>query len=83
VEFSNPFNDRTYVTLRSQDPNIRGAGEAMLDEAQRWLDEYNEVVADPDAEAWKPDYYHWRVTNMVENIEVVRGMYDLYGYLVF
>ncbi|MEE2779157.1 MAG: hypothetical protein VYE15_01440, partial [Myxococcota bacterium] len=29
------------------------------------------------------DYYKWRVTNMVENIEVVRGIYDLYGYMIF
>jgi hypothetical protein len=83
VEFANPFNNRTYVTLRSADPSLRGAGEAMLDEAQRWLDAYELPLDDPVEDAWKPDYYKWRVTNMVENIEVVRGMYDLYGYLWF
>ena len=55
----------------------------MLDEAQRWLDAYELPLDDPVEDAWKPDYYKWRVTNIVENIEVVRGMYDLYGYLWF
>ena len=38
------------------------------------------ALADPEADL---DYYTWRLTNIVENIEVVRGLYDLYGYLVF
>ena len=39
----------------------------------------------PAGEVWAEDvdYYKWRVTNMVENIEVIRGIYDLYGYMIF
>ena len=29
------------------------------------------------------DYCKWRVTNMVENIQVVRRLYDMCGYMIF
>lgn len=55
----------------------------MLDEAHRLLGLYDEAKADPDADAGLLDYYAWRVQNLIENVEVVRGLHDLYGMLVF
>jgi hypothetical protein len=83
VEFANPFNNRTYVASWPTDPEIFGVGATMVSETVYWYDIYTEALEDPDMDADTVDYYKWRVTNMVENIEVVRGLYDLYGYMYF
>lgn len=83
VAFTNPFNGRTYVTLRPDAGSPPGVGATMLDEAHRLLGLYDEAKADPDADASLLDYYAWRVQNLIENVEVVRGLHDLYGMLVF
>ena len=61
-------------------PRLVSLGAAMLTRANAYLADYEAALADPGADV---DYYTWRVTNIVENIEVVRGLYDLYGYLIF
>ena len=81
VTFADPFNNRTYVALRGE--QSFGVGAMMLDQAQAYLDEWQYWLDDPDTDAGTLDYLKWRVTNIVENIEVVRGLYDLYGYLYF
>ena len=48
-----------------------------------YLDDYSAAAADPYASASNLEYYRWRVENLIENVEVVRGMYDLYGTMVF
>ena len=83
VTFDDPFNLRTYASVRSPDEKRPGTGAAMLDEAQRWKTLWQNEMAAHDGDPGIIDYYKWRVTNMVENIETVRGMYDLYGYIYF
>ena len=80
VSFTDPFNNRTYQATQLGDPNLVSVGASMLTRANLYLADYNAAVADGDTDL---DYYKWRVTNIVENIEVVRGLYDLYGYLIF
>ncbi|TNF38316.1 MAG: hypothetical protein EP329_00905 [Deltaproteobacteria bacterium] len=82
VEFTDPWNQRRYAALVNADPDAFSVGQIMIDRANQLLDEYDAIVAD----GWDEetvDYYKWRVTSFVENIEVVRGLYDLYGYLYF
>ena len=83
VEFENPFNQRTYVALRPTDPKLFGVGALMLDKAREHAAAMAAALADPATTADELDYYAYLVRNVVENIEVVRGMYDLYGYLYF
>ena len=83
IEFADPFNNRVYVTSRSLDPKIIGIGATMLEQAQGFLADYDAAAAEPGVTPEDLDYYKWRVTNVIENVEVVRGLYDLYGYLYF
>jgi hypothetical protein len=83
VSFTDPWNGRTYVTLRTVRAEAPGVGETMLDEAQYWLDTYALWEEDPEVSESDLDYVKWKVTNLVENIEVVRGLHDLYGMLIF
>ena len=83
VEFASPFNGRTYVSLKQADEKLVGVGAMMLEQANRFRTEWAEYAADPTTDPGTLDYMAWRIENIVENIEVVRGLYDLYGYLYF
>jgi hypothetical protein len=84
IEFADPFNNRTYVASRSAGPTAaEPVGWTMLSQAQRYKDEWEAAAADPTTEADWLGYLQYRVTSMVETVEVVRGLYDLYGYLYF
>lgn len=83
VVFTDPMNSRTYLAVRPPDDTIVGTGATMLDEANRLLQIWTDYQDDPDFDPGTDGYYKWRVQNIVENIEVVRGLYDLYGYLYF
>lgn len=83
VSYTSPFNGRTYVSLRPDDGSPPGVGATMLDEAVRLQGLYDEVKADPDGDPDTLSYYAWRIENLVENVEVVRGLHSLYGMLVF
>lgn len=82
VEFASPFNQRRYATVIDPDPEAHSVGQIMIDRANQLLAEYDAIVADGSDDE-TIDYYKWRVTSFTENIEVVRGLYDLYGYLYF
>jgi len=82
VEFADPWNQRRYAAVVNEDPDAFSVGQIMIERANLLLEEYETIVAD----GWDEEtveYYKWRVTSFVENIEVVRGLYDLYGYLYF
>jgi hypothetical protein len=83
VSFTDPFNLRTYVAVRPPKEDVVGLGATMLDEAQRLLEVWQGYQDAPDFDPGVDGYYRWRVQNIVENVEVVRGLYDLYGYLYF
>jgi hypothetical protein len=83
VEFADPFNNRIYVASWPSDPDLLGTGAAMLTEATYWLDRHDDALLDPESDADTIGYYKWRVTNMIENVEVVRGLHELYGNLYF
>jgi len=83
VELADPFSGRIYVALDGDDPADPALGALMLRQGQRYLADYAEVKQDPYASASTLDYYRWRVENLVENVEVVRGLYDLYGTMYF
>lgn len=81
VSFTSPTNGRTYVSLRPAEGQPPAVGASMLDEAIR----YQALRDDALAEGWDDvaDYWSWRIQNVVENMEVVRGLHQLYGTLVF
>lgn len=83
VEVADPFNGRVYVALRSEDAGELGVGATMLDRAQHWLDQYDAALVDPELDPSWADYYRYQFEATIENVEVVRGLYDLYGYLYF
>jgi hypothetical protein len=83
VTFSDPWNGRVYQALKPEGAEIPGVGWTMLERAQGYKDEWALYAEDPETDPGTLDYLKWRVTNAVENIEVVRGLYDLYGYLYF
>ena len=84
VEFHDPFNNRTYVASRlSADSEVIGIGATMLQQAQGYLAAYEAAAAVDGADPGQLDYLKWRVTSLIESVEVVRGLYDLYGYLYF
>ncbi len=84
VEFENPFNNRIYVATRPSGPTAaEPVGWTMLTTANDLAQRYNQAAANPNTAASTLEYQKWRVTNITENIEVVRGLYDMYGYLYF
>ena len=83
VRFTDTFNNRTYLATQPGEPELVGVGASMLTQAQVYMDDYDYYAGEADTSAADLDYYKWRVTNIVENIEVVRGLYDYYGYLIF
>lgn len=89
IEFQDPLYNKTYVAIRpptgywddsqTEESSLDGVGWTMLKQAEVFKQDY---LTDKDDPFWGP-YYKWRLQNILENIEVVRGMYDLYGYLVW
>ena len=83
IRFENPFNQRVYVSLPPSGKAAYGVGQLMLGQANELKAIWEELSADPASDPETVDYYKWRIDNITENIEVVRGLYDLYGYLYF
>jgi hypothetical protein len=81
VTFTNPLNNRIYQAIRTDAEH--GLGPIMLEQAAKFAEQWAELAADPEADPGLVDYYRWRVQNITENIEVVRGLHGLYGTLVF
>ena len=81
ASFTNPRNGRTYVAAQPPDPRAYGMGYEMISRAERIK---NEVEANPacdwfdeDDECWGKKY---ELELLIENVELVRGYYDFYGY---
>jgi hypothetical protein len=83
IRFENPFNNRVYVTMPASGEATYGVGQLMLEQANAHKALWEASATDPAADPDTTDYYKWKVDNITENIEVVRGLYDLYGYLYF
>ncbi len=94
IQFSNPYNGRIYVAVQPSDmSNTKlGVGALMLGKANEYLDMIAESQAAIEAseDADEIDYYEylisdleWQIQNITENIEVVRGLHELYGKLYF
>ena len=82
LEFANPFNQRVYMTTTNDDPEMFGVGQSMISQAVGFLEQYDTAVAD-GADEDTLSFYRFQIETITENIEVVRGLYDLYGYLYF
>ncbi|MCB9726914.1 MAG: zinc-dependent metalloprotease [Deltaproteobacteria bacterium] len=83
IRFEDPFNNRTYLATRHSDASVEGVGYAMLEQAQFWKDELDAELALPEPDTDFVDYLEYRVKNIIENVEVVRGLHELYGKLYF
>ncbi|MDF1563565.1 MAG: zinc-dependent metalloprotease [Deltaproteobacteria bacterium] len=84
--FENPYNGRVYLAVQSPDPLTYSMGYEMVERAQRLAhDPVDGVVATnclyrDDPACWGKQ---WELQNLIENIEVVRGYHDLFGYSIF
>jgi hypothetical protein len=79
--FVNPFNGRTYKAQRMPDAQNYSLGYEMVARAQRLTD----AIAANSACAFTAQDdpcsgLRWELTSLIENIELVRGYYDFFGY---
>jgi hypothetical protein len=68
--FVNPFNGRIYTAVHHQDRRIYSTGFQMVTTANTFADAWRESPT---------EYARFRLTNLIENMELVRGMYQIYG----
>jgi hypothetical protein len=87
TSFTNPFNGLTYNAAVSPDPLDYSLGHQMLTRANQLK---SEVVA-LDSNCFFVDSescnavatQKWQLQSIIENIEVLRGYYDVFGYAWF
>jgi hypothetical protein len=87
VSFVNPFNQLTYQAAKSPDANAYSLGYEMLSRANTM----RSTIAGAGSECFYSDTgacsdvitTRWELGNIIENIEVLRGYYDVFGYAWF
>jgi hypothetical protein len=87
VEFISPTNNKTYRALKKGPIGETGLGTSMLARAASYSAAYQAALAptgpsgpvNPSQKA--VDYTKSRLTNAVEDMEIVRGFYSVFGYL--
>ncbi|MBT6492263.1 MAG: hypothetical protein HOK97_21000 [Deltaproteobacteria bacterium] len=87
VSFVNPFNQLTYQAAKSPDANAYSLGYEMLGRANTM----RSTIAGAGSECFYSDTgacsdvitTRWELDNIIENIEVLRGYYDVFGYAWF
>lgn len=84
ASFSSPFNGRVYHAVRSPDPKAYSMGFEMVTRAEAMR---QQIVADPACDffgAGDPCLgVRWTLQGLIENMELVRGYYDIFGYVWF
>jgi len=87
VTFENPFNLRRYQSVKSPDQLHYSLGYEMLSRANSLKATIDAAGTDcyfsddgPCAAVGVPK---WELKNLVENVEVIRGYYDVFGYAWF
>lgn len=83
--FTNPINGRIYNALRSRDPEHYSLGFEIVQRAEAiadYLRTNNCVFSGPGGDDLCPDR-RWELQIAVENIELIRGYYDVFGYSWF
>jgi hypothetical protein len=86
AEFINPFNGRKYMARKSNDTFTYSLGYEMVTRAEAIrasiaaIDPtcFSAAINDPDCVTVSNQM--WTLQNLIENMEVVRGYYDVYGY---
>ena len=76
--YQNPVTLRTYVAVRHPDDKFFSAGHEMVLRAQVLQDRINAPGPDDD-----PEYDQLLLNYQIELMELVRGMHEIYGKLVF
>lgn len=72
ARFTHPRTGRVFVAIRHERPEVFSPGWALVNQAQRYLDETSD-----------PELRDYQVENAVAIMEAVRGMHELYGKLYF
>ncbi len=73
--FTNPVNMRTYKAMKMGDPKLFSIGFAMVEDAEKLAKLH---LAEPSD--WSARY---DLEFATQHIELVRGMYALYGYAIW
>ncbi len=87
VEFANPINGRTYMAAESPNAKAYSLGYEMLTRANTLKNSISAVGADcfiseaSECESVLSERYE--LEGLIENIEIVRGYYDVFGYSWF
>ncbi len=87
ARFVNPWNGRTYLAQKSTDPSAYSLGWEMVQRAQDLCamvtSENPACLQDPQSCSDAAQSQVWQLKSLVENIEVVRGYYSVFGYAFF
>ncbi len=78
VQFENPFNGRTYKAVKSPDAKAYSMGYEMVSRANTLAAAAGPCVDDPSGAGCSNKL--WPLQNLIENMEIVRGYYDIFGY---
>jgi hypothetical protein len=81
--FLSPLNDRTYAAIKSSNIDSFGTGALMIERANEFKQLWVDSAMDPEFDQSWTEYYEWQMQNITENMEVVRGLHELYGMLYF
>ena len=87
TSFTNPFNGLTYNATISPDPLDYSLGHQMLDRANTYRAKIESVGSECFFDETGPcaavATAKWQLQSIIENIEVLRGYYDVFGYAWF
>ena len=85
--FVNPFNQLTYRAAKSADTKSYSLGYEILSRAENMRSTIaaagNECFYNDTGACAEVASTRWELNNFIENIEVIRGYYDVFGYAWF
>lgn len=79
ARFENPYNGRAYLAMRLPKPGVYSVGYEMVSRA----DQLTQALATAGctySNSAACSNQRWELQNIIENIEIVRGYYDVFGY---
>ena len=87
ITFNSPFNQRSYQAVKSPDALHYSLGYEMLNRAEKLKTTITTAGADcftkTDGPCAPVQGHKWELQNLMENVEVIRGYYDIFGYAWF
>ncbi len=87
ITFNSPFNQRSYQAVKSPDALHYSLGYEMLNRANKLKTTIANAGANcftkTDGPCAPVQGHKWELQNLIENVEVIRGYYNIFGYAWF